>query len=467
MEKLRKYGIFLPVILCALGAGELLGRQFWFDESLTLLNFALLPVDRIYSSYVIPNNHIGYTFLLHWHYLLMPDGISSDLWCRLLSLGIAFAFLIFSFMSIKRTAYRILLASFAISLPFAIYATSVRGYMTALFFSALTLHFACAFARSGGVRDGIFYFLSSLGCVAVLPSDLLVCAAVVVYALPLCGKIFYRRIRFYMLAVIPVAAFAIFWLPIFPQLYAASRLGEGWQSPWDVLVAVAATYFAIAFIPVICSLVAAVIRKKWSIRDWRIAAFILVPVLVFGTETAPFPRVFFPFAGVFLAVTSQYFQTFLAILRKRSGRKYKILLPVIIAVTVGCTAVLNWSPVSRQLLNRINGGDNDDYFTPWYVRSSHTPKAAAETVSKLDYPICYMSFSSDPWSVMFYGALCGADMNRFAFDGPRGKILQLPHKAVVVINSSEDSSGIEKRFNGTCRLLWQSPNHKVYRFLQY
>ena len=78
-----------------------------------------------------------------------------------------------------------------------------------------------------------------------------------------------------------------------------------------------------------------------------------------------------------------------------------------------------------------------------------------------------MSFSSDPWSVMFYGALNGADMNTFAFDGPRGKITQLPHNSVVVINSNENIDAVVKRFNGSCRLLWKSSNHKVYRFLRY
>ena len=398
---------------------------------------------------------------------MAPDGISPDLWCRLLSLVTAFAFLLFSYRSMKRTAYRIMLASFAVSLPFAIYATSVRGYMTALFFSALTLHFACDFARSGNVRSGLLYFLSSLGCAAVLPSDLLVCAAIVVYALPLCGKKFFRRRRFYILSLIPTAAFLLFWLPIYPQLYAASQLGEGWQSPWRVLEAVISAYFAVIAVPVVCSLALFLIRKKRSVRDLRLAAFLVVPVLVFGAKVAPFPRVFFPFAGVFLAVTSQYFQTFLALLRKRGGRRCKILLPVIWAVSVGCTAALNWSPASRSLLNKINGYDNDDYFTPWYVRSTHNPKSAAETVAKLDYPVCYMSFSSDPWSVMFYGALNGADMNKFAFDGPRGKITQLPHNSVVVINSNENIDAVGKRFNGSCRLLWKSSNHMVYRFLRY
>ena len=157
MKKLYKYGVFLPLLFAAIGAKELILRQFWFDESLTLLNFALLPAEKIYTSYAIPNNHILYTYLLHWHYVLAPAGIAEDIWCRLLSLAIAFSYLLFSWWSIKRTSHRILLCLFAASLPFAIYATSVRGYVAALFFAALTLHTACDFARKGNLRSGIFY----------------------------------------------------------------------------------------------------------------------------------------------------------------------------------------------------------------------------------------------------------------------------------------------------------------------
>ena len=207
MKKLYKYGAFLPLLFAAIGAKELILRQFWFDESLTLLNFALLPAEKIYTSYAIPNNHILYTYLLHWHYLFAPAGIAEDIWCRLLSLVIAFGYLIFSWWSIKKRAHRILLCIFAASLPFALYATSVRGYIAALFFAAVTLHTACVFAGKGNVRSGLFYLLSSLGCVAVLPSNIAVCAATVIYAAPLCGKRFFAGKRFVFLSIIPIGAF--------------------------------------------------------------------------------------------------------------------------------------------------------------------------------------------------------------------------------------------------------------------
>ena len=464
MENLRKYGIFIPLIFAALGANELITRQFWFDESLTLLNFALLPAEKIYFSYAIPNNHILYTYLLHWHYLAAPSGVAPDVWCRILSLAIAFGFIIFSYWSIRKTAYRILLAAFAATLPFAIYATSVRGYIAALFFSAFVLHFACEFARTGGVRAGILYFLSSLGCVAVLPSDIMVCAAAVVYAFPLCGKNFLRTKRFYLLALIPVAAFVLFWMPIYPQLYAASRLGEGWQSPWRVLGAVSATFAAVCPVPLLCSLPLVFIRKKWRIMDLRLAAFLIVVPLIFFTKAAPFPRVFFPFFGVFLAVLAQYFQTFLAVVRKNLRGKHKQVFAAISIAAVTVSALTSWIPASRSLLNRINGSDADDYFTPWYIRPEHTPAAAAETIAKLDYPVCYMSFNSDPWSVMFYSALRGVDMSKFVFDGPRGKTSSLPNNTLVILNVNEDSSVIEKRFQGVCRKLWQSSHHNILRF---
>ena len=41
-------------------------RQLWFDEALTVMNFALMASPRaIYANYAIPNNHILFSIVLH------------------------------------------------------------------------------------------------------------------------------------------------------------------------------------------------------------------------------------------------------------------------------------------------------------------------------------------------------------------------------------------------------------------
>ena len=87
-----------PLLLIAvflLFALPFLAREFWFDEALTLMNFAWMsdPV-KIYTSYVIPNNQILYTICLHYWTQLPDFGLRQDFFFRLLSLFFALLLLI-------------------------------------------------------------------------------------------------------------------------------------------------------------------------------------------------------------------------------------------------------------------------------------------------------------------------------------------------------------------------------------
>ena len=60
-------------------------RDFWFDEALTVLNFALQEnLIDIYWNYPIPNNQILFTFLVRLWLTFQPIGMESTLWLRLL-----------------------------------------------------------------------------------------------------------------------------------------------------------------------------------------------------------------------------------------------------------------------------------------------------------------------------------------------------------------------------------------------
>ena len=58
---------FLPAILFCVSAAVELNRPLWFDEALTILNFALMEDPAaIYRNYVIPNNQIVHPILVHF-----------------------------------------------------------------------------------------------------------------------------------------------------------------------------------------------------------------------------------------------------------------------------------------------------------------------------------------------------------------------------------------------------------------
>ena len=127
-------------------------REFWFDEALTLMNFAWMsdPV-RIYFSYVIPNNQIFYTIALHYWTQLPVDFFRADFFLRLLSLFFAVGTLFFLYTSFRKSCGRIplllALSALALSPPFLIYATALRGYMASAFFTALAVKFAVDFQK--------------------------------------------------------------------------------------------------------------------------------------------------------------------------------------------------------------------------------------------------------------------------------------------------------------------------------
>lgn len=106
MKIVKKYFFLTPIVLFFVLSAAFLQRPFWFDEALTLMNFALLPLEKIYSNYAIPNNHIGFTMLLHIWYQIMPQSVPLDVWCRLLAFLFGAGFLLFSWMKFRSFVFR-------------------------------------------------------------------------------------------------------------------------------------------------------------------------------------------------------------------------------------------------------------------------------------------------------------------------------------------------------------------------
>ena len=302
----RRLKKLLPPILILgamfLFAPAYLNRDLWFDEALTFLDFAQRGSPLvIYRSYVIPNNQILYTIALHYWAQLLPPGIDPVFWFRLLSFfsGIATLLLLYRLFRVRLAGGTILLpvlAAMAVSVPFLIYATALRGYMQSALFVVLALHTALNFAGKPDWKRGFWYALASLGAVATIPSNLAVLAGVVLYALPLFGWGFWKRRAFWILAAIPPAMFLLFYLPIFPSFLGCLRLGEGWNSGWGALLAVLAAFvysFAMLLLPGTGSLLALDRTGfKW-VRAVRLLIWLIPLPMALLLKVAPFPRVFF------------------------------------------------------------------------------------------------------------------------------------------------------------------------------
>ena len=76
----------------------------------------------------------------------------------------------------------------------------------------------------------------------------------------------------------------------------------------------------------------------------------------------------------------------------------------------------------------------------------------------------YMTFNSDPWPLMFYFHLNGIGSKEFLFDGPRGRVKELPENSVVILKGDESQEELAKRFAGKWNLLFRNDNHQVWSY---
>ncbi|WP_294505640.1 hypothetical protein [uncultured Victivallis sp.] len=475
----RRLTRLLPPVLILgalfLFAPAYLSRDLWFDEALTFLDFAQRgsPL-AIYRSYVIPNNQILYTIALHYWFQLLPPGIEPVFWFRLLSFlfGIATLLLFYRFFRVRMAGGTILLpvlTAMAVSVPFLIYATALRGYMPSALFIVLALHTALNFAGKPEWKRGFWYALASLGAVATIPSNLAVLAGVVLYALPLFGNGFWKRRAFWILALIPPAMFLLFYLPILPSFLGCLRLGEGWHSGWGALLAVLAAFvysFAMLLLPGTGSLLALDRERFQWIRAMRLLIWLIPLPMALLLKVAPFPRVFFPFWPLWALLLAAGIRDLTALncrLRRRWNRT--VWIGALFAVAVGWGFLAQQPNLRLMFSRRFGGAGADDYFYGYYLRPEHTPsRTAFEIAERFEgRPLAvYASFQADPWPLMFYLNTSGADLRDFRFDGPRGPVKNLERGTLVILRSDESAQQIEQRFHRRLKLLFSNANHGVY-----
>ena len=467
-----------PVLILGalfLFAPAYLSRDLWFDEALTFLDFAQRgSALTIYRSYVIPNNQILYTIALRYWFQLLPPGIDPVFWFRLLSFlfGIATLLLLYRFFRVRMAGGAILLpvlAATAVSVPFLIYATALRGYMLSALFVVLSLHTALNFAGRPEWKRGIWYALASLGAVATIPSNLAVLAGVVLYALPLFGNCFWKRRAFWILAAIPPAMFLLFYLPIFPSFLGCLRLGEGWKSGWGALLAVLAAFvysFAMLLLPGTGSLLALDRERFHWIRAMRLLIWLIPLPMALLLKVAPFPRVFFPFWPLWALLLAAGIRDLTALnCRWRRRWNRTVWIGALFAAVIGWGFLAQQPKLRLMFSRRFGGAGADDYFYGYYLRPEHTPaRTAAGIVERFgERPLAvYSSFQADPWPLLFYLNASGANLRDYRFDGPRGPVEKLDRGTVVILRSDEPAADVEKRFRRRLKPLFSNANHGVY-----
>jgi hypothetical protein len=456
-------------------------RPLWFDEALSVMEFAMRPsIARIWLDYPIPNNHILFNLALRFftdaQALVMPV---SDLSFRLPSVLAALAAAPFLFMLWARrfgtAAALMIMLCLAGSVPFAVYATAVRGYFFGFVFTALAFECAArAFLRGRKYLWVGLFFLCSLAGVGVTPPNILSLWAAALLAAPAAG--FWRGGRFKTLAALmaaPPVALALFYLPVAGQLIKAMSLGEGWRDKTAALMTVYGS-FAWVFLPVIPLAAAGTVlafgnkRFRGVVIKGALILLLPAPVILF-LSPAPFPRVFFPLWPLWMIICGYAVGLLLRRLFKRPVSE------LILAAAAGLFLLFVWPAAERASAGFLSGrltekGALDDYFKPYYMSGFRPAETIAETAKIIGEPgvgavPVYLTFAADHYSLLFYGKLKNLPEDIWVFDRPRKKAEAVRGAAFSLIICASESEAEEtaRRFDlGAPRLIFDNGLQKIF-----
>ncbi len=183
---LWRLAVFGAVAGAAILARQHLLHQFWYDEAYTLDYFATGDFRQAFCDYHAPNNHILFSACLSlWRRFLTWCG-ASHLFLRFLPyvlflMTVAWTASVFRRLggSLAGGMAAVLLASSHVTLNFA---SELRGYGPSWLPIILSLGAAHNFCQAPGWRPALAYAAAAACAVAIVPTNLLACAVIALWA---------------------------------------------------------------------------------------------------------------------------------------------------------------------------------------------------------------------------------------------------------------------------------------------
>ncbi len=435
-------------------------RPWWFDEVLTVTEFALLPdIRTVYHAYVIPNNQIVYTVFVH----LWINIFENTVFLRLGSLaaGITVLTAAWHYFRGRRNwqIIRPMLALWAVSHGFAVYATALRSYIFGAL-AVLVFFIVCGeperqnrTAAAKFLRSAIL-FISAAAAVGMVPFNLFALGAAVIIQN---GRIFREKkafIRALMQGICALAAFALFYLPILPELLQVSRLREASASRGEAILGA-----YLSLLPFCGIFTAGAFAGK---VPWTKRLLWLFPA-IFGLAwaVAPFPRIYFPWQILFIVLAAAGSRRILPWMKAHRGTFFVLTM---------LWGVLWLAPCVREAASGLCGGEKgDDFFAPYYMRESFSPRATLDMAAAAGRggEKIYASFDADMWSLYLEGKMPsrpGADVMDVVFDTPANKIHLLKPGDFVILHRSEDPEKAAGRF-GKMKKIGENGFHCVLQIV--
>jgi hypothetical protein len=315
------YGLGLGAVLVAFAvlSLEFLRSDLWFDELLTLHNFAMQG-DLAYgfTHYPIANNHIWFTFVLKLWLLIVPLPLAETMRLPCLVMAVATIWLMYRHAAVLfgKPPALLLAMMLAFSPLFMNFSWQLRGYGLSMLLATLAL-FGALYVVNGDRRRGLFLFVpAALFLPGVVPSNLLVTVSLAGFigvALLRDGRLQEEAKTIAVCAVAAVAGMALY-LPVLDDFKRVASTTAGWDSGggvlghWVFVLAAHAGMFMLACVamgrqPELAAARATDVRSRLAAHLPLLFACCLAPLLVVALVKAPFPRSFLAYLPVFTVCT--------------------------------------------------------------------------------------------------------------------------------------------------------------------
>lgn len=444
---------------------DYMNRPIWFDEAVTINDFLLQSdVGNIYLNYSIPNNHIVYNYFLRGFLFCFGKFLPlSEFAFRFFSLIIGAASAAAMFLLWRKrfgTAVSFLAALCLIfSIPFAIYATAIRGYMLGFLSVLAGLESALRWEEQRKIKYLAVYFFSALISVGIMPSNIFAFGIVFILAEKqffFCRKKGTEIIKSLMLGILPVFAFLIFYLPILKKLVRALSVKEGW-SDWAAAVFHLYGAFSVSFLPlIIVGLCGILLLGKDKFRKnivilikGLIAAAGPLLIMIIITP-APFPRVFFPYWVLWIYLLCFPLKKNMAFSYKKSG-KPGMMFFVIAAGLVIISLGLIFKGSTPSLSKFFTSSGQDDFFRPYFLEDSFNPAGTVKKLHELTEngkTKVFIYRGMDYPSLVLYWKLLNFPSTTLLFDRPSKLLNSLGNldSLYMVSTSDGDIESLKKRF---------------------
>ncbi len=441
---LKQRGIYVFTALFLCFAFRYFSRDLWFDECLTLdLLYYCQDSLTVYRSYDIPNNHIVFS-IVYRYWLLLIDKLAPQFiffLMRLLPLALACISAVWMFRTLQKrcSTYVAWCAGLCVFLtpPVLIYGTGIRGYILGFFLAGAGVLCGRKLMKSGGWKNYILYFLLSLAAVGTAPTNLASFFAIALLLSPCVLNHRNKILPLLYLLLIPFAALAVFYLPIFDKFMGCIALKEGWGS----VSAAAWNFYGTVLLCFLPCLIMFRIRKKLKLYAIAFFVTLLIPAGVYLIfPVPPFPRVFLPLLAVWCVPLGYGVSGFL---RKIPADKKYI---AVLCVFFWCALFTIFSSRIGDLL--FSDGWQDDLTAPYYARVDFLP---AETVKKMEtcrknYPdaVFFVTFDSDYPSILYASAHWADRDSVLWYDRPNANRLQSLPKTGTLYFITRDEKDMEQ-----------------------